>query len=30
VPIPASPATRGHQTLTLASVWKGALIDLLK
>lgn len=28
--IPASPATRGHQTLTLASVWKGALIDLLK
>ena len=28
--IPASPATRGHQTLTLASVWKGPLIDLLK
>ena len=28
--IPASPATRGHQTLTLASVWKGPLADLLK
>jgi len=28
--IPASPATRGHQTLTLASVWKGPLTDLLK
>jgi homoserine O-acetyltransferase/O-succinyltransferase len=28
--IPASPATRGHQTLTLAAVWKGPLADLLK
>jgi homoserine O-acetyltransferase len=28
--IPPSAATRGHQTLTLAAVWKGALVDLLK
>ena len=28
--IPASPATRGHQTLTLAAVWNGPLVDLLK
>ncbi|HEV2676959.1 MAG TPA: alpha/beta fold hydrolase [Aliidongia sp.] len=28
--IPASPETRGHQTLTLASIWKGPLADLLK
>jgi homoserine O-acetyltransferase len=28
--IPASPMTRGHQTLALAAVWKNALADLLK
>lgn len=28
--IPASAATRGHQTLTLAAVWKDTLVDLLK
>ena len=28
--VPASPQTRGHQTLALAAVWKGALVDLLK
>lgn len=28
--IPASPVTRGHQTLTLASAWKCPLTDLLQ
>ncbi|HLZ64936.1 MAG TPA: alpha/beta fold hydrolase [Aliidongia sp.] len=28
--VPASPATRGHQTLTLAAIWKAPLVDLLK
>jgi hypothetical protein len=25
-----TPATRGHQTLTLAAIWKAPLVELMK